>query len=169
MATAWMTQARRRAAAWSRPEREQAMRHDQREAYVAWVRQLPWDWFATWTLPAGATLSHFDRAHRRWSGRMQTEVGRQLRQFLAVEYQQNGTPHGHALVYGCAGFDQFRAMRFWEEISGGFARIYVYDPARGAAAYCAKYVTKRTDTELRIIGPWPRYDPRRQLELGDEP
>jgi hypothetical protein len=142
------------------------MRHEQREAYVAWVKQLPWDWFATFTMPAGATLRQLDGVHRRWAARMQTEVGRQLRELLAIEYQLNGTPHAHGLVYGVAGFDQFRAMRYWEEAGGGFARIFVYDPLLGAAAYCAKYVTKRTDTELRLLGPWPRYRPDVQLELG---
>ncbi len=43
-------------------------------------------------------------------------------------------------------------MDRWQELSGGFARIVAYDPARGAGFYLGKYVAKGGEVDLG--GPW---------------
>ncbi len=160
MATAWMRQALDRQRAYElRGDRHRYgdARDEARQAYAAWFSQLPWDWFATLTIPTGAreSAAFIWRAHRRWSRVMHQENGRQLRQVAALEYQRRGTAHLHCLTHGARpGADPFHAMHVWESVAaGGFARIHPYEPDGGAATYCSKYVTK--DMELRLIGPWP--------------
>jgi hypothetical protein len=156
---AWMRQARDRQRRYRGDEgRRFGDAHDEaKQAYAEWFKQLPWDWFATFTLVLGAreSAAFAWRSLSRWSGMMHNESGRQLRQVAALEYQRRGTAHLHNLIHGVrAGADPFHAMQLWEAASGGgFARIYPYQPEGGAADYCAKYVTK--DMELRLIGPWP--------------
>lgn len=162
MSTAWMRQARERQRAWlgRGDHREYGDGVDQaKQAYAAWFSALPWDRFATLTLVMGAreSAAFAWRCHKRWSGELARESGRELRQVVALEPQQRGTAHLHALVYGLRpDADQFHEMTLWERASGGgFARIYPYEVNGGAADYCSKYVTK--DMELRLVGPWPRY------------
>ena len=171
MATAWMRQARMRQRAHEQQGERRVFgdaRDEARQAYAAWFESLPWDWFATLTIPMGARESgaFIWRCHDRWSARMQQENGRQLRQVAALEYQKRGTAHLHCLTYGARGdADPFHAMHVWEWVAaGGFARIFPYEAAGGAATYCSKYVTK--DMELRLVGPWQRYRPEVQLALS---
>lgn len=170
MATAWMRQARMRQRAQLLAGERRTFgdaRDEARQAYAQWFDTLPWDWFATLTIPMGAreSAAFIWRCHDRWSARMQQENGRQLRQVAALEYQQRGTAHLHCLTHGArAGADPFHAMHVWELVAaGGFARIFPYNPDGGAATYCAKYVTK--DMELRLVGPWPKYSSERQLPI----
>ena len=80
-----------------------------------------------------------------------------LRQFLVIENQKSGTPHGHALIYAPTKSAYRReAKRIWEELTGGIARVSAYDQDRGAA----RYVTKALDADdsLVVLGPWLPYD-----------
>jgi hypothetical protein len=132
------------------------MRWEAWQAYADWFEGLPWEWFCTFTMPLGERVGTLLRVHKRWSKVMHRENRRQLRQVVAIEYQRNGTPHLHVLAHGirpdlvgeCKG-----AMRIWERVGGGYARIWPYCGKGGAAGYCAKYVTK--DGELYLVGPWP--------------
>ena len=177
MATAWMRQAqmRQRSQLLAGERRTFGDVRDQaRQAYAAWFDRLPWDWFATLTIPMGAreSAAFIWRAHDRWARVMHHAHGRQLREVAALEYQKRGTAHLHCLVHGArAGgeesrtTDRFDAMGAWESVAaGGFARIHAYEPEGGAASYCSKYVTK--DMELRLIGPWRAYSGDYQLHLG---
>jgi hypothetical protein len=169
MATAWVRQARRRAAAFDQAgdrHRFGDTRDEARQAYAQWFDAMPWDWFATFTLPMGGreSAAFIWRAHQRWSRVMHRVYGRQLRQVAALEYQRRGTAHLHNLVHGVrppreldvATAERFHAMGVWEKVAaGGFARIHAYEANGGAASYCAKYVSK--DLEVRLIGPWPPY------------
>lgn len=156
-----------RAAQWTVPNRavtrfapRSPLRWEAWQAYGEWFEGLPWDLFATFTMPDGATLGALDACHRRWSKIMRRENGGELRQVLAVEYQRNGTPHGHALVYGIAPGNEaqvegWHAAKLWERVGGGHARVWPYQGAGGAASYCAKYVTK--DGDVRLLGPWASF------------
>jgi hypothetical protein len=159
-----MRQARERQRAWGRSGERRRFgdqRDEARQAYAEWFDGLPWDLYATFTVVLGARESapFIWRALKRWSRVMHRENGRELRQVAALEWQDRGTAHLHNLVAGCGAYDPFRAMRLWEEASGGgHARIYPYAESGGAATYCSKYVAK--DMELRLMGPWPTWRPR---------
>lgn len=165
-----MTQARRRMAMVARTGRgEPFMRWEVWQRYGEWFESMPWDLFATLTMPAGASREQLLRCHARWSRQMAAENGRKLRQVLAIERQKNGTPHAHVLVYGIApgnapADEGWHAAKLWERVGGGHARVWPYTGAGGAASYCAKYVTKDGDVEL--IGPWPWFG---YIDIKEEP
>lgn len=174
MPTAWMRQARERQRAYMTQgdpgRRFGDVRDEARQRYAQWFDRLPWDTWDTFTLVLGARESqHFIwRALDVWRGKMQARHGRSLRQAVALEWQQRGTAHLHALSFGYHDVsigEMHEARGLWERSSGGgFARIYPYEVSGGAASYCTKYVTK--DMELRLLGPWTRYSPWSQATLA---
>lgn len=183
MAQGWILQSRRRMARYRRCDwltrtmpppnpsegANRALEWEVRQSYGEWFESLPWDLFATYTMPFGSTLGQLVRCHKRWSSEMARENDGELRQVFAIEWQRNGTPHGHALVYGIAPGNEsstegWHAAKLWERVGGGIARIWPYRGKGGAASYCAKYVTKRGD--LSLLGPWPSVPSPGQLSLG---
>src|SRR5437667_2678619 len=94
-----MRQARRRQRA-SRELGEKLLAKEACQAYGEWFESLPWDWFATFTLPEGSTREYLLTRHEDWTRRIQAESGHDLRQALGIELQRNGTPHAHALIAG---------------------------------------------------------------------
>ena len=62
--------------------------------------------------------------------------------FRADEIGLRGRFHLHALVTGTAQLRRLSWMDEWNR-RNGYARILAFDPKKGAAYYCAKYVTKQ--------------------------
>ncbi len=114
-----------------------------------WLTGFPWSWYSTHTFP---DLIHPEQAGKLW-GRFVRELP-PTRWARALEYQKRGVIHYHALVwFGGAG--ESRRLTFmdrWQALSGGFARIVAYDPARGATYYLGKYLAK--GGEIDFGGPW---------------
>src|SRR6266566_5553247 len=102
-----------------------------------------------WTLIAhlsfAAVRMHPDQAARRfshWIIRLERQRGRRIRGPIVwvrgSETQQRGVPHFHVLLANTGRLRPFAAMRIWEDIAGGTARIFRYDPGRGGIAYVVK-------------------------------
>lgn len=73
-----------------------------------------------------------------------------------LEYQKRGVIHFHALVGRVPEkVGRFDYMKRWEMLAG-YARIFPYDPAKGARYYLGKYVAK--GGEIDVGGP---------LQIGD--
>lgn len=67
----------------------------------------------------------------------------------ATEYQRRGVLHYHALLGGgVKGLRRLSWMDSWEEIGGGFARIYPYDSTRGGKVYVTKYAVKGGELDI---------------------
>lgn len=116
---------------------------------------MPWEWYATFTLPAGSTTTVLHRCLEQWRQRLESEFGRELRLAVGIEPQRNGTPHAHALIHHVSPrLGPSYAGRVWEQISRGFARIKPYIPRGGAASYVAKVARSDSDSIL-LLGPWP--------------
>ena len=117
-------------------------------------QKYPWDWFGTFTFarqisPAGAGY---------WFRKYLEELGRagiaKPYAFRADEYGPlNGRFHLHALVGNVSHLTIYCGERLPRNVWGrnccwlhgwrcGYARIYPYDPAKGARSYLSKYVTK---------------------------
>jgi hypothetical protein len=89
---------------------------------------------------------------------MEARHGRPLRQAIAIEYQQRGTSHLHALTYGYRAGSEgafVAAQLLWQRLSGGIALIAPYQPHGGAATYVTKLVT--CDLTPMLLGPWPKF------------
>jgi hypothetical protein len=101
-----------------------------------------------WTLIAHLTFPdrvHAEQAARRfshWIIRLERQRGRRVRGPIVwvrgTEQQQRGVVHYHALLAQTGRLRPFAAMRIWEELAGGSARVFPYDPARGGIAYITK-------------------------------
>lgn len=130
-----------------------------------------WHWFATLTfrpehaLPhhpgARARSTHAERADklfRVWASKLNRTLfgvrwykhNRGVRWCRATEPHKNGRIHFHALLGAeeLAAVDRFAWMEVWEELGGGFARIYLPLSETAVRLYCAKYVTKGGQLEL---------------------
>ncbi len=107
-----------------------------------WLGPFPWIWFVTATF---ANPVHPEQARKRW-GRWIHDLEayewrwplRPIIWAVGWERQRRGVLHIHALVARVEDVPSFVAMRRWERIGGGYARIVTYDPAKGAAYYIAK-------------------------------
>jgi len=116
--------------------------------WAEWLRPGPWEWFATFTF---ASPVHPEQANKRWArwisaiqwGGARTTRG-EIVWARATEQQKRGVIHFHAVLGRVAGVGTFWAMRRWESIAGGFARIEPYMPGRGGIFY----LVKKGDVEL---------------------
>lgn len=140
-----------------------------------WERFLArwtWHWFATLTFkpdratpyerrPRPTHPERGDKLFRVWISQLNRRVfgvrwykRRQgVRWCRATEPHKSGRIHFHALLGAreLARVSRFAWMERWEELGGGWARIF--EPLSGPAvrAYCAKYVVK--GGQLEVGGP----------------
>lgn len=113
------------------------------EAWGTFLAGYPWDWFLTLTFrePPGSFRAHrmFDRFARDIERAANAPIG----WFRADEYGSiGGHLHIHGLMLGTGHLSRMAWLHEWNRWAG-FARILPFDPAKGAAFYCSKYVTKQ--------------------------
>lgn len=124
---------------------------------------MTWDLFTTHTLALGQreSAAYLLRRFGRWRGQLQQRCGGvEPLMVLALEKQERGTEHGHALI-STGGLSRSREERqqleeLWLELAGGWGSVREYDATKDAASYCTKYVTK--DGHLEFFGPWRAWD-----------
>jgi hypothetical protein len=91
--------------------------------------------------------------HRRWSASLESRVGRDVRQFVAIERHRSGAPHLHALIEGVGSVTIREAVNAWRKQTKGWAHIRRYDRKRSAGRYVTKAVL--SDGDVIQVGPWP--------------
>ncbi len=123
-----------------------------RKTFGEWLSLPEWDWFTTHTFKAQfVSPRQADKAWYGWFNSLRVAaVAKGLTPsvygesapfyFRVAEYQDRGTLHFHALIGGVGDIRRLLFKDFWE--LNGFARVMAYDPARGAAGYVGKYLTK---------------------------
>jgi hypothetical protein len=129
------------------------------------LRYRDWDWFVTLTFPDRV---HPEQGNRRWrawihsleQSEFRTLHGQLLIWIRATEIQSRGVLHYHALLANVPGIPPFVAMRLWEQISSGFARVLPYDRRRGACYYIAKCANE-IDVSEAWFGESRRVEKRR--------
>ena len=99
-----------------------------------WVRDFSWDWFGTFTFPSAIHPEQADKRWTRWVWAIQRSGGRTTRDPVVwvrgAERQERGVFHYHALLGRVAGVGLFGAVRLWEGLAGGWAKIEPYNNAR---------------------------------------
>lgn len=113
------------------------------EAWGQFLSGYPWDWFATLTFrePVGSFRAH--RLFGYFVRDIEKAAGIPIAWFRGDEYgPRGGRLHLHALMLNVAHLRRLTWMDDWNR-RAGYARILPFDPGRGAAYYCAKYVTKQ--------------------------
>jgi hypothetical protein len=129
--------------------------------YGDFIRYRPWDVFGTFTFQ---DWIHPERANKLWNAwlraiqhsRFRTCRHQPLIWVRSTEMQHRRVIHYHALVAGVTGVPAFAAIRLWEQIASGYARIVPYDARRGAAYY----IVKRG--EIDLSPDW--FDESRRIE-----
>jgi hypothetical protein len=116
------------------------------EAWGQFLSGYPWDWFCTFTFRSGDDPPSSFRAHRLFGSFMRDVTTRSEQPvfwFRGDEYgPRGGRLHIHALVGNVAAERRLYWMDQWDR-RAGYARILPFDPNKGAAFYCSKYVTKQ--------------------------
>jgi hypothetical protein len=117
----------------------------QAELATAWgefLSRFHWDWFLTLTFAEPARSFRAHRLFERFAGDVEEAARQQIGWFRADEYgPEGGRLHIHALMLNTRDLMRMHWLQEWNR-RAGWARILPFDATRGAAFYCAKYVTK---------------------------
>jgi len=117
-----------------------------------------WDWYFTGTFRDDRLAPEAcDRNWKIWTHQLNRRVfgvrytkrGQGAAWLRGTEnHRHRNVTHYHALVGGGVGAENvFEWMERWNTLAG-FARIFPYDRARGAAWYVTKYVAKEGEVDV---------------------
>ena len=141
-----------------------------KESWAEFINQWRWQWWITLTFRDNVTRKTAQRKWNQWLRSIEKELKDEVGYFRASELQSaRNVLHFHSLVLNIDRLERYSidnylraekwfeqhkaretidqlAVRFhwmdkWNEIAG-FARIYKYDPTKGAHWYLCKYITK---------------------------
>lgn len=134
----------------------------QKRAAEGWKKFLDdprwcWQWFVSLTFTEEIHPEQAEKYFSRWIrqvnvisfGKHFLKRGRGVTWIRGIECQKRGVIHFHALFSGLPeSFNNFLAMKLWEDTGKkcGFSRIYPY--RGGACAYMSKYVGKGGDLDI---------------------
>jgi hypothetical protein len=138
-----------------------------------------WDWFCSFTFPEEIGIWKADNMWKRYTKELRKWTGRNIQWVRCTELQQRGVIHYHALFLNVGAsadkeldkMKRFSYMHLWEEMGGGYSRIYPY--LKTASYYLAKYVVKeigdiKFSDKLQDYAIWTeRYQRYVDNQLGD--
>jgi hypothetical protein len=117
---------------------------------VSWgefLSQFSWDWYVTLTFDGDVKTFTAHNRCKAWLRALEKAAGHPIAWFRADEYGERfGKFHMHLLIANVAHIHRFTFMELWNQ-RNGFARIYPFDPRKGAAFYVSEYVSKQ-------LGEW---------------
>ena len=152
-------------------EREECVFSMSRQLVVAWGQFLSgfsWDWYVTLTFRDWVKSFRAHRLFEQFMRDLEKAAGIPIFWFRADELGTHGGKfHIHALIGNVAHLRRLTWMDRWHDLAG-IARILPFNAKRGAAYYCAKYVTKQSgDWELSDnLRAFHSYQPVLPLEGG---
>ena len=122
------------------------------------MSQYSWDWFVTLTFRDWVGSFRAHHLFERFIRALEKAAGIPIFWFRADEIgTRGGRFHIHVLIGNVAHLRRLTWMDRWQEMAG-IARILPFNAKRGAAYYCAKYVTKQ-------FGDWELSDNLRAFHL----
>jgi len=104
----------------------------------------------TLTFAAAVHPEQADKRFQSWVRDLRKRERRGVRWVRTLESQERQVLHIHALFW-FGGREEARrliVMHRWEEIGQGYARIFPYNPQRGAAYYLGKDITNGGEIDL---------------------
>jgi hypothetical protein len=140
------------------------------EGWGRFLSQFSWDWFVTLTFrdPVKSFTAH--RLFGAFVREIERAAGIPIFWFRADEIGSlGGRFHLHALIGNVAHLRRMNWVDRWHDLAG-IARILPFNAKRGAAYYCAKYITKQNgDWELSDdLGAFANYQPVLPLQGGSK-
>jgi hypothetical protein len=125
--------------------------------WAAFLDHWPWDWFTTNTFREEIHPESAGKVWNKWLHQLNREIfgSRYWNRpndgviwARGLEYQRRGVIHFHGLI---GRVPELTAplvwMDKWNDLAG-FARIFPYDPGKGARFYLSKYVLKGGQIDL---------------------
>ncbi|MGA2979620.1 MAG: hypothetical protein ABSD76_08520 [Terriglobales bacterium] len=131
------------------------------EGWGQFLSQFPWDWFATLTFREEVKSFSAHRLFARFARGIERAAEQPIFWFRADEIGSRlGRFHIHALFGNVSHLRRLFWMDRWSDVAG-YARILPFNDKRGAAYYCAKYLTKQDgDWEMSAnINAFQQYQP----------
>ncbi len=131
------------------------------EGWGQFLSQFSWDWFVTLTFRDEVKSFTAHRLFGRFARAIERAAEQPIFWFRADEIgSRGGRFHIHALFGNVSHLRRLFWMDRWSEVAG-YARILPFNEKRGAAYYCAKYVTKQDgDWEMSAnINAFQQYQP----------
>lgn len=153
------------------------------EAWSAYLQQFSWDHFSTFTFrpivrPVGLNRQEITYIHpesvqkalRRLINELNKEIFGQrywkrphegIIVAAAMERQQSGNPHVHALMGNIPSRISRKGIESWWFEKQGIARVKEYKHGMGAEEYLSKlaYLFKDGQVEIDLLGPLEHYQP----------
>jgi hypothetical protein len=124
------------------PYQLDAVRSELNRAWDALLRPCPWTLLAHLTFATPVHPEQGAKRFARWIAALEHHPSRHERGRIiwarGAEDQDRGALHYHGLLAGTTGIAPFAAMKLWERIGGGSARIVPYDAAQRGAFYISK-------------------------------
>ena len=132
------------------------------QAYGDWIADMAkWDWYGTFTFrnPTSELLANknftkisYGSAVKTFDLFMEKLTSLNGRPFYWVRVTEDSkwrsAPHFHALIGGAGYLKPYEVERIWYPMAG-IAKVYDYDPFKGAAQYLSKtYGTMEFSTNL---------------------
>jgi len=120
-----------------------SMQNQLAEAWGGFLSRYRWDWFLTLTFREPVVSFRAHRLFSYFARDIEKAVEIPIAWFRGDELGwRGGRLHFHSLMLNVAHLRRLSWMDQWER-RAGFARILPFDRQKGAAFYCAKYVTKQ--------------------------
>ena len=133
------------------PRQRSVMMVEIARAWGAFLLPYPWHLITHLTFLDSVHPEQAGRRFERWIAALEHHPGRRRRGPIiwvrGAESQRRDALHFHALLAGTAGIAPFAAMRLWERIGRGSARVFLYAPDRGGA----HYISKGGDIEVSAV------------------
>jgi hypothetical protein len=138
-----------------------------------------WDWFCSFTFLEEIGTWKADNMWKKYIKELCKWTGRNIQWVRCTELQQRGVIHYHALFLNVGTskdealeqMKRFSYMHLWEEMGGGYSRIYPY--LKLASYYLSKYVVKeigeiKFSDKLQDYAVWTeRYQRYTDNQLSD--
>lgn len=159
---------------WTLLEREECVFSMNRQLTEGWgqfLSQFSWDWFLTLTFRDWVVSFRAHRLFGYFVRDLENAAGIPIFWFRADEIGPHGGRfHIHALIGNVAHMRRMTWVDRWDRLAG-YARILPFTAKRGAAYYCAKYVTKQSgDWEISDnLVAFRQYQPVLSLEGMTKP
>jgi hypothetical protein len=113
------------------------------DSWGDFLGQFHWDWFVTLTFEGDVKTFTARNRCNAWLRSLEKAAGQPIAWFRGDEYGEKfGKFHMHLLISNVAELHRFTWMARWKA-RNGIARIFPFDPTRGAAFYVSAYVTKQ--------------------------
>lgn len=113
-----------------------------RDIWADFLQQFSWNWFITLTFRNKVSKQTANRKWNTWLTEIEKEIDAIPGYFRVSEMQARGVLHFHSLMLDVKTLKRLTWMDEWSKIAG-YARIFKYEPSRGARFYlCNRYIVK---------------------------